>query len=235
MPRSDEQALSLNWSRRVSLRHRILAVNIFAIAILAGSILYLDSFRSRLTQARVEQAATEVTMIARSLSQVPDHLHQPLLVRLGRDSGARLRIYSPEGEKRADSWEGAEPTYQLPDPAEEPWPRWFARALDNGFDAIVGARQPPLLELPEDDRLQGWPEAVEAHDQTTTTTALRRAPEGTAFVTAAAPIESDGRAVLLLSDNATEIRRVVRAERLTLVIILAATITVSVLLSRFLA
>jgi two-component system sensor histidine kinase ChvG len=41
--------------------------------------------------------------------------------------------------------------------------------------------------------------------------------------------------VLLLSDNATEIRRVVRAERLTLVIILVATITVSVLLSRFLA
>ena len=32
-----------------SLRHRILAVNIFALAILAGSIFYLDSFRSRLT------------------------------------------------------------------------------------------------------------------------------------------------------------------------------------------
>ncbi|MFN3728025.1 MAG: ATP-binding protein [Allosphingosinicella sp.] len=235
MPKSDEQELSLKWSRRISLRHRILAVNIFAIAILAGSILYLDSFRSRLTQARVEQAATEVTMIARSLSQVPDHLHQPLLVRLGRDSGARLRIYNLDGEKQADSWEGAEPTYQLPDPAEEPWPRWFARALDNGFDAIVGAPQPPLLKLPEDDRLQAWPEAIEAHDRTGTTTALRRAPEGTAFVTAAAPIESDGRAVLLLSDNATEIRRVVRAERLTLVIILVATITVSVLLSRFLA
>ena len=153
LPRSDEQALSLNWTRRVSLRHRILAVNIFAIAILAGSILYLDSFRSRLTQARVQQAATEVTMIARSLSQVPDHLHQALLVRLGRDSGARLRIYSPDGEKQADSWAGAEPTYQLPDPASEPWPRWFARALDNGFDAIVGAPQPPLLEVPEVDRL----------------------------------------------------------------------------------
>ena len=235
MPKSEEQDLSLTWTRRVTLRHRILAVNIFAIAILAGSILYLDSFRSRLTQARVRQAATEVTMIARSLSQVRDPLHQPLLVRLGRDSGSRLRIYGPAGERRADSWQGATPTYSLPDPADEPWPRRAARAIDNGFDAIVGARQPPLLVPPVDDRLPAWPEAQEALARNSTVTVLRRAPEGTPYVTAAAPIESDGRAVLLLSVNAQEIRQVVRAERLTLAIILAVTITVSILLSRFLA
>ena len=37
-------AWRFGWSRRLSLRHRILAVNIFAVAILAGSIFYLDSF-----------------------------------------------------------------------------------------------------------------------------------------------------------------------------------------------
>ena len=35
---------------RVALRHRILAVNVFAIVILAGSLFYLDSFRSRAGQ-----------------------------------------------------------------------------------------------------------------------------------------------------------------------------------------
>ena len=51
------------WTKRLTLRQRILAVNIFAIAILFGSIFYLDSFRTRLTQARVEQAQMRVAQI----------------------------------------------------------------------------------------------------------------------------------------------------------------------------
>lgn len=214
-----------------------MAVNIFAIAILAGSIFYLDSFRSRLTQARIRQAATEVTMIARALSQVPDPLHQPLLVRLGQDSGSRLRIYGPDGAKRADSWQHSAPTYELRDPAAEPFLRVVGRVIDNGFDAIVGAPQAPLLvpPSPEQDRLPAWPEAAQALQQNHTTVHLRRAPEGTAYVSAAAPIDSAGRAVLLATVNAREVRRVVRSERLTLAIILFVTIALSVLLSRFLA
>jgi two-component system sensor histidine kinase ChvG len=65
-------------------------------------------------------------------------------------------------------------------------------------------------------------------------TELRRAPEGTAFVSAAAPVAGSGD-VLLLTVNAREIRRVVRSERLALAIILAITIALSMLLSRFLA
>ena len=56
MAKTEENDLSLNWTRRVAIRHRILAVNIFAILLLGGGIFYLDSFRSRLTQARVDQA-----------------------------------------------------------------------------------------------------------------------------------------------------------------------------------
>lgn len=235
MPRSEDQELGLNWTRRVALRHRILAVNIFAIAVLTGSILYLDSFRSRLTQARVQQAATEATMIARAISLVPADVRQPLLVRLGRDSGSRLRIYGPDGAKIADSWQGAPPTYELRNPANEHWLRWVAVAIDNGFDAIVGAPRPPPVEEPAQDRIAAWPEAADALARTDTVTRLRRAPEGTAYVSAAAPVESDGRGALLLTINAREIRRVVRAERLTLAIILALTIAVSILLSRFLA
>jgi two-component system sensor histidine kinase ChvG len=62
---------------------------------------------------------------------------------------------------------------------------------------------------------------------------LRRAPEGTPYISAAAPVGGD--AALLLTRNARDIRRVVRAERLTLGIILLATVVVSVLLSLFLA
>src|SRR3954465_8985228 len=74
------------WPRRISLRHRILAVNIFAVAILAGSILYLDSFRASLTEARVERARSETGMIAHMLTAIPEGARQPVLVLLGQDS-----------------------------------------------------------------------------------------------------------------------------------------------------
>jgi two-component system sensor histidine kinase ChvG len=238
LPRSDpaeEEALSLRWTGRLALRHRILAVNIFAVVILAGSLFYLDSFRSRLTQARVEQMASEATMIAHMLADVPRDRRHDLLVRLGQDSRVRLQLFVRDGLERADSWEGAPPTYELRDPSRERWSRDVARALDNAFDAIVGASRPPPLRVPVPDRLEAWPEAQAALVRGHTVAALRRAPEGTPFVSAAAPVAGEERTVLLLTANARDIRRVVRAERVTLGLVLLTTITLSVLLSLFLA
>jgi two-component system sensor histidine kinase ChvG len=235
LPRNEERDLALRWTGRVALRHRILAVNIFALAILAGSLFYLDSFRSRLTQARVDQVAIEATMIGRTVGAVAPERRQLLLGRLGQDSRTRLRLYGRDGRRLIDSWEGAEPTYEIRDPQNEPWNRSAARALDNAFDAIVGAPQPPLFEEPAPDVLAAWPEARQALTEERTVTRLRRAPEGTPFVSAAAPVAGEGGEVLLLTVNAREIRRVVRDERLTLGLVLLTTITLSVLLSLFLA
>ena len=235
MAKTEDQDLSVNWTRRVAIRHRILAVNVFAILILAGSIFYLDSFRSRLTQARIAQASTEATMIARAVASVPPERREQLLVRLGQDSGARLRIYAADGRRIADSWNGAPPTYEMRDPLEEPFLRDLGRAIDNVFDTIVGASRPPPLDLAAEDRLAAWPEAAQALASGRIATSLRRAPEGTAFVSAAAPVEGASGEVLLLTINAREIRRIVRSERLALAIILLVTIVLSILLSRFLA
>ena len=234
MAKTEEQDLSLNWTRRVAIRHRILAVNVFAVLILAGSIFYLDGFRGRLTQARVERAAIEATMIARAVGAVPPQRREPLLVRMGQDSGARLRIYAPDGRRIADSWNGSAPTYDMRDPDAEPFLRDVGRVIDNVFDTIVGASQPPPLDVEAEDRLPSWPEAAAALASGRVQTQLRRAPEGTAFVSAAARVDG-GDEVLLLTVNAREIRRVVRTERLALAIILAVTILLSMLLSRFLA
>src|SRR5258708_5111041 len=89
------------WTPRISLRHRFLAVTIFAVAILAGSIFSLDTFRASLTQARIDRAQSETEMIAHMLSAIPESARQPILVRLGQDSRARLRIYGRDGNVAA--------------------------------------------------------------------------------------------------------------------------------------
>ena len=235
MPRNEDRELRLSWSRRLSLRQRILAVNIFAIIILAGSLFYLDGFRSRLTEARIEQTRQEAVMIAHVLDVLPAQARQPLLVRLGQDLRVRLRFYDAAGAKRADSWAGAAPTYELRDPATEAWYRDVARALDNGFDALVGAPRRPLFEPPAIDRLPAWPEARAAFAGRSPATEIRRAPEGTPYISAAVRIAGADSGVLLLTVNARDIRRVVRAERFSLALILLGTVVLSVLLSRFLA
>jgi len=143
LAKTEEQDFSLNWTRRIAIRHRILFVNVFAVLILAGCIFYLDSFRSRLTQARMDQARVEATMIARAAGAVPPERRQQLLVDMGQDAGVRLRIYRADGAREADSWDGAEPTYEMRDPANEPFLRDLGQVIDNIFDTIVGASQPP--------------------------------------------------------------------------------------------
>lgn len=233
LERNDDRDLRLSWSRRFSLRQRILAVNVVAVAILAGSLFYLDSFRNRLTQARIDQARSEAAMIANVIPALPVPARAAALARLGRDSGTRLRLYGPDGARRYDSWAGQAPTYELRDPAGESWERWLARAIDGAFDAIVGAPRPPRLRPSATDRLPAWPEAQAALTTEIPTAMLRRAPEGTPYITAAA--RTDDGNVLLLSTNARDIRRVVRTERLSLALILLGTILLSLLLSRFLA
>ena len=233
LPKSDE--LQLRWSSRWSLTRRILAVNIFALAILAGSLFYLDSFRGRLTTARLAGVETEVRIIADALAASEPTEREALLTRIGQDSRRRLRVYDASGAKLLDSWQGARPTYYLIDPESEPWRKDVARWLDNALDTIVGARQPPYLLPRAADRLAAWPEAGASLRSGAAATALRRAPDGTAFVSAAAPVAVEAPAVLLLTDNARDIRNVVRDERVTLGFILLGTILLSALLSLFLA
>jgi len=233
LPRSEDREQRPGWSSRLSLRQRILAVNIFAIAILAGGLFYLDSLRARLTEVRVDRARSEATMVAHALAATPRQAWPGLLDRLGRDSGTRLRVFAPGGALLADNWASGPPTYLMRDPEDEPWYRIVARWLDNGVDAIVAA--PARQPLGDDvSRVEAWPEIARARGTGGPVSEIRRAPEGTPFISAATPLGANA-GTLLLTVNARDIRRQVRAERFSLAIALIATLVLAILMSRFLA
>ena len=57
--------------RRFSLAPRILAVNVFAILALTGSIFYLDSFRERLIDQRRVEMRMQAVLIASFMAGAP--------------------------------------------------------------------------------------------------------------------------------------------------------------------
>ena len=69
--KNDSSDLTLRWSGRVSLTRRILAVNVFALLLLAGGFFYLDSYRSRILDSRTEQAIREARLMAEALAVAP--------------------------------------------------------------------------------------------------------------------------------------------------------------------
>src|SRR5688500_17261799 len=67
---NEESDLALSWSGRWSLSHRILAVNLFTIILIALSTAYLDVFRNRLSKERTRQTRIEAVTTAQALAHV---------------------------------------------------------------------------------------------------------------------------------------------------------------------
>jgi len=229
--RNDGGDFALRWS----LTSRILAVNIFALALLAGGFFYLESYRARLVDARMDEAGTQVVLMADALAAAPVARRPSLAARLGETTGMRLRVYAPAGTPLIDSWQRGAATYELRDPRSEPWQRKVARFLDRVIDTVVGADRPEVFAEPAVDNLAAWPEAAAAGRTGKTQLRARRAPDRTPMISAAAPMPDTDHQVVLATANARDIVRVVRAERLRLGIVLAIVVASSVLLSLFLA
>ena len=122
----------------------------------------------------------------------------PGLARHARPAGPRFghaaaRLRRATARCSATIGRRAPPTYLMRDPTDEPWYRTVARWLDNGFDAIVAApSRPPLVDGREPARrLAG--DRRGARRAGDAVTELRRAPEGTAFISAAMPLAGNAR------------------------------------------
>jgi two-component system sensor histidine kinase ChvG len=229
---SDDPDLTLKWSGRWSLAHRILAVNVLTVALLALSVLYLDQYRNRLSRERSRQTRIEATATAQAILAAGPEDREAILATISRSTGSRMRIYGANGRLVADSWHLTGPTYELKDPATQKWTKDVARALDRGFNWIVGARPLDDFQEPAVDRLQAWPEALEAKHSGRAESEVRNAPDLTPVISAAVPVHDQ---MLLVTDNDRAFTRTIRGQRTTLAAIMAAVILLSALLSMFLA
>jgi two-component system, OmpR family, sensor histidine kinase ChvG len=233
-PTNSERDLALKWSNRVSLTPRILAVNIFALALLGGGFSYLDSYRSRMVDSRVEQARREVRLIAQALASAKEDKRRELLVlSLARDTGTRIRLYGEGGALLTDSHALGLRNMIFRDPDKDPWGLAAARYLDAIIDTVAGAARAPLYRERSADAGLEWPDVRTALVAHGTPASVWRAPDRTPVITAAAPITGLG--VVMTTANARDITQTVRSERYRLGLVLALVTVASLLLSLFLA
>src|SRR5690242_17660911 len=179
---SEAADLQLSWSWRWTLPHRILAHNILSLLLVALSTLYLDLFRHRLSKERTQQTRLETATAVAAMSHVPKADWPALLATASKVTHDRFRLYGNDGTLLIDSWRLTGPTYQLRDPTTQKWTQDVGRALDRGFNALVHARPLDDYVEPSVDRLDAWPEAIEARNENRRKTTIRNAPDMTPVI-----------------------------------------------------
>ena len=142
--RNDESDLALTWSGRWTLSHRILAVNILTLVLIA----LVDPLPRRLSQPAREGAAAPGRARKRALRPsrsiaVPSGQREPLLAASARSTDSRLRLYAPRRRAGARQLARHRPDLsRCAIPTTQRWSKDAARALDRGFNALVGERRP---------------------------------------------------------------------------------------------
>ncbi len=217
-----------------SLTARILAVNLIPLLVLAGSLFFLDSYRRQLLDERYKLARIEAQITAEALAGATVERQEALLSQIGREQRMRLRMYDPAGNLVADSFELDEPSFTFDDPVAEPFIEDLARWTDSAVNVVVGAPSAPPYVEPENTQADNWPELARVRQQGLSQIELRRAPDGTPVINAAAPVGING-ASLLTTRNAADITQAVRSARTSLMTIILLALVVSTVLSLYLA
>jgi two-component system, OmpR family, sensor histidine kinase ChvG len=225
--------LELRWSRGLSLTARILAVNLFVLALLGAGLFFLDSYRVRLIAERELAARSQAAFLASSLALIDAEKQGEYVAAFGRQNQSRIRVYANDGRKLMDSFQLAKPTYVFRDPKKEPWRKVAARGIDRVVDFLVGAQRFDRFVEPATDSASAWPEIAKASEDKPKS-AARFAADLTHVISAGAR-SPNGEYSVLTTANERDIRLFVRAERFDVAMFVLLALGVGILLSIFLA
>ncbi len=235
-------------SRFTSLTSRILGLNIIALGVLVGGLLYLDQFREGLVEAKIAALQTEGELIAGALGESAvisgenqlelrqDRVGQ-IVRRLTESTGTRARIFDLDGALLVDTRTLTGRKVQarrLPRPDGVPQRIFFST-----YDRIVDWL-PDGLPLPAyvEHNVQLASHYVEVELALTGEPgAMQRVREGEVVVSVALPVQFFKKVLgaLMLTADTVDIDESVRDVRFAILQVSGLALAVTILLSLFLA
>jgi two-component system, OmpR family, sensor histidine kinase ChvG len=237
------------------LTRRILAVNVLALALLAGGFLYLGKYQASLIGQQIESLKTQGQVFAAALGEsavwdsadegevlLPDLARQTLR-RVVEPTRARARLFDVKGDILADSRVLRGPgdtvqVHELPAPKTTgPIMRFFDLAYDWIVDKLPRRTRYPIYRENASERADDYPEVTRALGGESAS-AIRSDPAtGGLILSVAVPIQQYKQVLgaIMLSTGSSEIEEEVRTVRLELLRIFSVALLVTVLLSFYLA
>ena len=243
--------------RRLSpLTLRIMAVNVLALAILVGAILYLSRYQDRLIDVELAALTNEANIFASAVAEgasmqneddtdrlVP-FLARQMVRRLDEVTNARTRLYNEDGRLLADNWivgsEASEQVVRMPltDPNSMDIIGWLGRASSRFLKYVTpGERHWPDY-IQEDDK--GPPRRTEIR------MALDGMPAAQVYLTprdhrllfsVAVPVQRYKQVLgaMNLTRSGENVERAIATVRLDIMKLFVLSLAITVLLSLYLA
>ena len=244
----------LNRSRLSPITRRILAVNVFALAILVGGLLFLGQYQRSLVQTELfalqlqaDTYAAAVAEVAVTIDQfgseemVPE-LAARIIRRVIETTDARARLYQNDGELVADSrtlgMTGQRVSIEeLPQPGEEP--KLLGRVLDfyhRSLSRLFGLEPMDAYQESANPRAEDYSEVVAALGGDSER-AVRYSPDGGLVLSVAVPVQRYKKVLgaLQLTKDSAEIDTAMFQVRLDILKMFSVALAVTVLLSVYLA
>ena len=233
---------------------RILAVNVMALAILVGSLLYLGRYQDKIIATELEALTLQSRIIASAVAEdaivvsADDRsLLSPLLARsmirrLAETAETRTRLFDSDNNLMADSrmLPGGKNKVQIEAlaPTDER-PTWLERIVSNLFDVmdLIHERQEyPLYSEREVQRGDHYT-LVKRALQGDTATQIWRAQKGGLVLAAAVPVQHYKHVlgVVMLSRSDVAIDKAITSVRINILKIFFVTLFITTLLSLYLA
>jgi two-component system sensor histidine kinase ChvG len=237
------------------LTRRILAVNVLALALLAGGFLYLGKYQASLVSQQIEALKMQGEVFAAALGEgavldsvdegeilLPD-LARQMMRRLVEPTRARARLFDIKGDVIADSHVLRGPgdsvqVLELPAPDAR---GSIMRIADSVYDWIVGKlprrKHYPAYFESASPRAEDYAEVARAL-LGESSSAIRSDPaSGGLVLSVAIPVQRYKQVLgaVMLSTSSLEIEEAVRTVRLELLRIFGVALLVTVLLSFYLA
>ena len=241
--------------RRLSrLTLRILAINLFAVAILFVGVLYLDRYQKSLIQAELEAISHQAHLFARAVGelavkqqrtanrQLSPSLVQQMVRRSSTALPTRARVFSAGGGLIADSLRLGRPgglvmIRPLPPPSANRFMREMAERM---YDRIVNwlprRSDLPLYRESARQLANTYPEVIQALRGISVQT-VRATESGGLILTVAVPIQEYKQVLgaLLLSIEGEKIDQAVRSVRFEILGVFGVVFAITVALSLYLA